>query len=177
MHNERRKKLKKTLKLFIVFFLMIILICPICNALFMHTAETDKEALNQIGFYDVNKIIFKYETESSEILFCQDETLHTYECILTKQSMFGKTNYKNKISWTSGLRTRFGAWEKVSKNLKYAVLDDEEDIKYFDYEDAVLKKYEFSYLAANGTTYNEFVYIIDETGEEFEVVTYFHTPK
>lgn len=167
--------MKKILK-FSIAFIVIIIAIPLIDAFFVYHADTDEEAIDSISLNNIDKILFKYETESNEILFYQDESMHTYECILTKKKIFGKTKYKNKISWTSALLTSNSDFDDVNKNFKYAILDDKDDLKRFDYEGDELKQYEFSYLSVNGHFRYKYVYIIDNTNEKFDVVTNFYEP-
>lgn len=167
--------MKKILK-FSIAFIVIIIAIPLIDAFFVYHADTDEEAIERISLNNIDKILFKYETESNEILFYQDESMHTYECILTKRKIFGKTKYKNKISWTSALLTSNSDFDDVNKIFKYAILDDKDDLKRFDYEGDELKQYEFSYLPVNGHFRYKYVYIIDNTNEKFDVVTNFYEP-
>lgn len=167
--------MKKILK-FSIAFIVIIIAIPLIDAFFVYHADTDEEAIERISLNNIDKILFKYETESNEILFYQDESMHTYECILTKRKIFGKTKYKNKISWTSALLSSNSDFDDVNKNFKYAILDDKDDLKRFDYEGDELKQYEFSYLSVNGHFRYKYVYIIDNTNEKFDVVTNFYEP-
>lgn len=167
--------MKRFLK-FSIIFIAIIIIIPIFNAFFIYHADSDEEAIERISANNVHKTLFKYETESDEILFYQDEKMHTYECILKKKKLFGKIKYKNELSWTSALITSSPSFNNVNKNFKYAILDDKEDLKQFDCENSKLKQYEFSYLSVNGHFCYKYVYIIDNTNEKFDVATNFYEP-
>ncbi|GEM_PF-2934811 len=167
--------MKKILK-FSIAFIVIIIAIPLIDAFFAYHADTDEEAIERISLNNIDKILFKYETESNEILFYQDKNMLTYECILKKKNFFGKTKYKNELSWTSALLTSNSDFDDVNKNFKYAILDDKDDLKRFDYEGDELKQYEFSYLSVNGHFRYKYVYIIDNTNEKFDVVTNFYEP-
>lgn len=167
--------MKKILK-FSIAFIVIIIAIPLIDAFFVYHADTDEEAIERISLNNIDKILFKYETESNEILFYQDKNMLTYECILKKKNFFGKTKYKNELSWTSALLTSNSDFDDVNKNFKYAILDDKDDLKRFDYEGDELKQYEFSYLSVNGHFRYKYVYIIDNTNEKFDVVTNFYEP-
>lgn len=167
--------MKKILK-FSIAFIVIIIAIPLIDAFFVYHADTDEEAIERISLNNIDKILFKYETESDEILFYQDKNMLTYECILKKKNFFGKTKYKNELSWTSALLTSNSDFDDVNKNFKYAILDNKDDLKRFDYEGDELKQYEFSYLSVNGHFRYKYVYIIDNTNEKFDVVTNFYEP-
>ena len=167
--------MKKILK-FSIAFIVIIIAIPLIDAFFVYHADTDEEAIERISLNNIDKILFKYETESDEILFYQDKNMQTYECILKKKNFFGKTKYKNELSWTSALITSSPSFNNVNKNFKYAILDDKDDLKRFDYEGDELKQYEFSYLSVNGHFRYKYVYIIDNTNEKFDVATNFYEP-
>lgn len=167
--------MKRFYKVLIVFIAIIIII-PTFDALFAYSSDTDEEEIERMSFNSVEKILFKYETESDEILFYQDKNMLTYECILKKKNFFGKTKYKNELSWTSALLTSNSDFDDVNKNFKYAILDDKDDLKRFDYEGDELKQYEFSYLSVNGHFRYKYVYIIDNTNEKFDVATSFYEP-
>lgn len=167
--------MKKILK-FSIAFIVIIIAIPLIDAFFVYHADTDEEAIERISLNNIDKILFKYETESDEILFYQDKNMLTYECILKKKNFFGKTKYKNELSWTSALLTSNSDFDDVNKNFKYAILDDKDDLKRFDYEGDELKQYEFSYLSVNGHFRYKYVYIIDNTNEKFDVATSFYEP-
>lgn len=165
--------MKKSIKV-IAIFILIISANLIFNSVFFHNHDTDIDAVKSISASNIDKILFKYETESDEILFCQNENQNTYECILKKRNLFVKAKYRNEISWTSALLTSPNVFNEVNPKLKYAVLDNEDDLERFDYDNAELKKYEFSYSNINGHYNYKYVYIIDETGENFEVVNNFY---
>lgn len=145
------------------FLMSIILIVGIWMIFGGYTADTDIEAIDRILVEPCETVLFRYETDKKEILLYKSKSNDTYECILDKRTIFGITKYRNHEAWTSGLIDYNGNWNIVDKKLRYAIVDDEDDIEQFDCEGFTPIGTKISFTKPDGRSTHRWVYVIDES--------------
>lgn len=159
--------MKRTNNMKKLFFPLIaaILIVLIWFVFGNYTAATDIEAVEENFGEACETILYKYETDKKEILLYTSKNNNTYECILNKRTILGRTKYRSHETWTSGLIDWNGEWNIVDKNLRYAIVHDEKEFEQFDCEGFTPIATKISYVKSNGDFDYRWVYIIDENVE------------
>ena len=163
--NAKELCMKRTNK--VLFFISAVFLIAIIWFVFgSYTADTDIEAIDEILVEPCETVLFRYETDKKEILLYTTKSNDTYECILDKRTIFGKTKYRNHEAWTSGWIDRNGNWNIVDKKLRYAIVDDKKDLEKFDCEGFTPMITEITFKKSDGHLDYRWVCVIDESTQE-----------
>ena len=159
-------KNNKKLKIVSVVFLFVILISMILYN--NDNFDSDIECINNyVGYnYQVEDVIFKYESEKKEIVLYSSNNGTFFNCLLDKRKIFNRTVYRLDKNSNTPPITWYKEWVELDKKTRYIFLDYEKDIEKVDCNGFEPVGTKIHYRLLNGDEESCWIYVIDETKQE-----------